>query len=97
MSVTTVSRDTMAWVKTIRLLIFLTPLLCGASGQTRPATPRSNSGAAPQNSKVHDRNWLKQQVRRRYGTSAVPEKSDPQPGDKKPATDDKGKQPPAKS
>ena len=66
----------MVLIKAVRILILVTPLLCGAPGQSRPATARPNT-AAPQNSKVRDKNWLKSQVRRRYGTSAVPEKTQP--------------------
>ena len=89
----------MAWVKTVRLLIFVVPLVAGGSssgGQSRPAPARSN-GATAQNSKVHDRNWLKAQVRRRYGTSALPDKSTSQTAEKKPAGGDKPNQPPAKN
>ncbi len=66
----------MILIKTVRLVILVTPLLGGAPGQSRPATARPNT-AAPQNSKVRDKSWLKSQVRRRYGTSAVPEKTQP--------------------
>jgi hypothetical protein len=66
----------MVLIKTVRIFILVTPLLCGAPAQSRPGTTRPNS-ATPPNSKVHDKAWLKAQVRRRYGTSAVPEKKQP--------------------
>ncbi len=50
------------------------PLLSGAPVRNRPGGPRSNS-VQTQNPKVHDANWLKAQLRRRYGTNAVPGKS----------------------
>jgi len=88
----------MVWVKTVRVLIFVVPLVTGslssAAGQSRPGPARSNDA---QNSKAHDRNWLKAQVRRRYGTSALPDKSTSQTAEKKPAGGDKPNQPPAKN
>jgi trimethylamine:corrinoid methyltransferase-like protein len=64
----------MVWIKTVRLVVFATPLLFGASGQNRPAAPRSGTPQT-QDPKVHDANWLKAQLRRRYGTGAIPGKS----------------------
>jgi hypothetical protein len=70
--------------------------LSSSAGQSHPAPGHAN-GATAQNSKVHDRNWLKSQVKRRYGTSALPDKSASQTAEKKPATGDKPNQPPAKN
>ncbi len=70
----------MAWFKTLPALLVIAPVLCGAGGQSH-AGPAANR--VPQTAKVRDRNWLKSQMRRRYGTSALPEKTYPAPGDKK--------------
>jgi hypothetical protein len=90
----------MGWVKTVRLIIFVLPLTVGvlasSAGQSHPA-PGHPSPPTAQNSKVHDRNWLKSQVKRRYGTSALPDKSASQTAEKKPATGDKPNQPSAKN
>ena len=73
----------MCGLKTARLLMIALPFLCAAA-QSRPGAQRAESRSA-QNSKVHDKNWFRDQVRKRYGTSAVPQKSDPAAGDKKTA------------
>jgi len=69
----------MSGFKTARLLMIAFPLIC-AGAQNRPAASR-----AAQSPKVHDKNWFKDQVRKRYGTSAIPQKPDPSTGNKKPA------------
>jgi hypothetical protein len=86
----------MVLIKSVRFLFFVTPLLCGAPGQPRPVPAHPNT-ATPQNSKAHDKNWLKSQVRRRYGTSALPEKADPNPSDKKTEPGKNAKQTSAKN
>jgi hypothetical protein len=68
----------MAWSRTIRVLFLAAlPLLAAPdlTGQTRPAPPRTQ----------HDREWLKTQLKRRYGTNAIPDKTPP-PSDKKQTT-----------
>jgi hypothetical protein len=90
----------MAWVRTFRIVLVFLPLLVGASipasGQSRSGSARSNP-SSPQSSKLHDRNWLKTQVRRRYGTAALPDKTTSQTNEKRPASGDKSNQPPAKN
>jgi hypothetical protein len=86
----------MLWIKTVGLIAFSSPLLLSASGQSRPAALRPDAHRA-QNSTVHDRNWLKSQVRRRYGSSAVPEKAAPPSAEKKSAPGEKSAHSPAKN
>jgi len=83
----------MVCIKTARLLVLLAPLAFGASPQGRPAPAHPNIPPA-QNSKTHDAKWLKGQLRRRYGTGAIPEKSDPAAPEKKPGPPEKPPQPP---
>jgi hypothetical protein len=86
----------MVLIKTLRLVILLTPLLCGAQAQNRPGSAHPAT-PTPQNSKVRDKNWVKSQVRRRYGTSALPEKSSPNMADKKMQPDSNPKRTPSKN
>jgi hypothetical protein len=61
---------------TIRLLLVLLALIV-ASGQARSGPTRPGGRASedpPGDSKTHDREWLKSQLRRRYGTSSTPDK-----------------------
>ncbi len=83
----------MVLIKTVRLLVLLGPLAFGASSQGRPGPAHPNTPPA-QNSKTHDAKWLKGQLRRRYGTGAIPEKSDPATPGKKPDSSEKPPQPP---
>jgi hypothetical protein len=75
------------------LLVLFVPLVA-LGGQARSG---GNRGGSPSPSKVRDKDWLKSQIRKRYGTGAMPEKSDPKqtapppaekpsdkPGDSKP-------------
>jgi hypothetical protein len=80
------------------LIIAVVPLLANV-GQARGVsarTPLHASGAQADRAKAHDREWLKSQVRRRYGTAAIPSKTTPKPSsdpNEKPAP----KKDPAKS
>ncbi len=79
--------------RTIRLLVVCVPL-AALGGQARSGGNRVGGSQSP--SKVRDKDWLKSQIRKRYGTGAIPEKSDPKqtappadkpsdkPGDSKP-------------
>jgi hypothetical protein len=87
-----------------RLLIIVVVSLLAQAGLAQAGQARGGAARTPlhasevqaDRAKVHDREWLKSQVRRRYGTAAIPSKTTPKPSsdpNEKPAP----KKDPAKS